>query len=93
MQALRAYNAGKEIARTDPSGVPNTYALNSMAIKGGSDYIFTIAGSLGDPYGSYRGHPGIRWGLGRHILLIDYPWASMLAFSLHTTAYCSTTRQ
>ena len=62
LQSLRVYNGGKEIARTDPGAVPNTYALNNMAITGGSDYIFVVAGSLGDPYGSYRGHPGIRCG-------------------------------
>ena len=60
LQSVRVYNNGKEILRTDPGGVPSVYALNNIKIAGGSDFVFVIMGSLGDPYGSYRGQPGIR---------------------------------
>ena len=63
LQSVRVYNAGKEILRTDPGGVPANYSLNNIAIAGGSDYVFVIMGSVGDPYGSYRGQPGIRCAL------------------------------
>ena len=59
-QVLRVYANGKLVARTDEPGAAIVYNITGLPITGGTNYIFVLDGTLGDPYGNYRGHPGLR---------------------------------
>lgn len=54
------YANGALVARTDPPGQPSTFTL-SVPIIGGTRYILAMTGSVGEPYGGYRGMPGLRY--------------------------------
>ena len=54
------YANGKLIARTDEPGQAIKYNIGGLQVTGGTNYVFVLDGSTGDPYGNYRGHPGLR---------------------------------
>ncbi|CAL8463261.1 g2795 [Coccomyxa elongata] len=54
-QALKVYQDGKVIA----SNSPEVFQL-SVPVKAGSRYLIVVEGTTGDPYGGYRGQPGVR---------------------------------
>jgi len=58
-QVLRVYADGALVARTDVNGQPNAYNV-TVPVKSGSRYILAVTGSIGEPYGGYRGQPGLR---------------------------------
>lgn len=60
VQSLRVYANGKLVARTDQPDQPVVYNLTGLTIEGGTTYILVLDGSVGDPYGNYRGQPGLR---------------------------------
>ena len=62
MQILRVYEDGALVARTDRNNQPSAYNV-SVPVKGGSRVILALTGSIGEPYGGYRGQPGLRCAL------------------------------
>lgn len=53
------YEDGKQIASNVPAGGPKVWDLK-VPVKEGSRYILAQQADLGDPYGGYRGQPGLR---------------------------------
>ena len=64
VQILRVYADGALVARTDRNNQPSAYNV-SVPVKGGSRVILALTGSVGEPYGGYRGQPGLRCALTR----------------------------
>ena len=60
MQVLRVYQDGKEIASNIPDNNTKVWQL-TVPVKAGSRYILAQQADLGDPYGGYRGQPGLRF--------------------------------
>lgn len=60
MQVLRVYADGKQIASNIPDNGSRIWEL-SIPVKAGSRYILAQEADLGDPYGGFRGHPGLRY--------------------------------
>ena len=58
-QILRVYADGALVARTDRNNQPSAYNV-TVPVKGGSRVILALTGSIGEPYGGYRGLPGLR---------------------------------
>ena len=53
------------VARTDTQGQAVHYnttglSIQGLAVTGGINYIFVLDGTMGDPYGDFRGQSGIR---------------------------------
>lgn len=61
-QILRVYADGALVARTDRNNQPSAYNV-TVPVKGGSRVILALTGSIGEPYGGYRGQPGLRCAL------------------------------
>lgn len=59
LQVLMVYQDGKVIAQNNPANSPKVFTL-SVPVKAGSRYLIVVEGTTGDPYGGYRGHPGVR---------------------------------
>ncbi len=53
------YQDGKVVAQNNPPNSPILFEL-SVPVKAGSRYLIVVEGATGDPYGGYRGHPGVR---------------------------------
>ncbi len=53
------YQDGKVIAQNNPPNSPKVFQL-TVPVKAGSRYLIVVEGTTGDPYGGYRGHPGVR---------------------------------
>ena len=53
------YEDGKQIASNVPASGPKVWDL-TVPVKEGSRYILAQQADLGDPYGGYRGQPGLR---------------------------------
>lgn len=60
MQELHVYENGKQIATNTPDTGPKVWTL-TVTLKQGSSYILAQQADLGDPYGGFRGHPGLRY--------------------------------
>lgn len=59
LQVLKVYKDGKQIASNLDGGVP---AWNlTVPIQAGSRYLLVQEADVGEPYGGYRGQPGLRW--------------------------------
>jgi hypothetical protein len=56
---LRVYENGKEIASNEPGNGTKVWQL-TIPVKPGARYILAQEADLGDPYGGFRGHPGLR---------------------------------
>jgi hypothetical protein len=65
-QILRVYGDGALVARTDAANQPSSYNV-TVPVKAGERYILAVSGSIGEPYGGYRGMPGVRlrWASGQ----------------------------
>lgn len=59
MQELTVYKDGKQIATNTPATGPKVWNL-TVLVTPGSRYILAQQADLGDPYGGFRGHPGLR---------------------------------
>lgn len=57
------YEDGKQIATNTPDTGSKVWKL-TVPVKEGSRYILAQQAALGDPYGGFRGHPGLRYLLG-----------------------------
>ncbi|KAK9917541.1 hypothetical protein WJX75_005540 [Coccomyxa subellipsoidea] len=58
-QVLKVYQDGKVVAQNNPPNSPMIFEL-SVPVQAGSRYLIVVEGATGDPYGGYRGHPGVR---------------------------------
>ncbi|CAK0785155.1 hypothetical protein CVIRNUC_008361 [Coccomyxa viridis] len=58
-QELRVYENGKQTATNTPTNGSAVWTL-TVPVKNGSRYILAQQADLGDPYGGYRGQPGLR---------------------------------
>ena len=59
MQELTVYKDGKQIASNTPAMGSKVWNL-TIPVTPGSRYILAQQAVLGDPYGGFRGHPGLR---------------------------------
>ena len=59
LQELRVYENGKQTATNTPTNGSAVWTL-TVPVKNGSRYILAQQADLGDPYGGYRGQPGLR---------------------------------
>ena len=59
VQELRVYENGKQTATNTPVNGPEVWNL-TVPVSNGSRYILAQQADLGDPYGGYRGQPGLR---------------------------------
>jgi hypothetical protein len=57
-QVLLVYRDGQVIARNNAQ-TPNVWNL-TIPVQAGSRYLFVQEGSTGEPYGGFRGNPGLR---------------------------------
>ena len=53
------YENGKQTATNTPTNGSAVWTL-TVPVKNGSRYILAQQADLGDPYGGYRGQPGLR---------------------------------
>ena len=60
LQYARVYANGKMVTRTDVPGQTPIFTL-VLPVVAGTKYLIVLNGDQGDPYGGYRGHPGVRW--------------------------------
>jgi hypothetical protein len=58
-QVLRVYSGGREVVRTDSPGKDPIYKF-AMPMTPGRRYLFVLEGDVGEPYGGFRGHRGLR---------------------------------
>ena len=58
-QYARVYANGKMVTRTDVPGQTPIFTL-VLPVVAGTKYLIVLNGDMGDPYGGYRGHPGVR---------------------------------
>ena len=58
-QELRVYENGKQTATNTPMNGSAVWTL-TVPVMNGSRYILAQQADLGDPYGGYRGQPGLR---------------------------------
>ena len=83
-QVLYVYKDGQVVARNDAQ-TPKVWNL-TVPVVAGSRYLLVQEAATGDPYGGFRGHPGLRcaaagqcWGL--HVVCCKSVWLSLHGLS------------